>query len=404
MEQPQLALAKNQRVIRDMQKEADQIRQNLTARPFDHDWNEKRLSAIETFLEDMHATSSRLRQLIEASGLDDSVMRSIGRGGRKPASFLGLPREVRERIYSLAMPWGNIHIQYHRNSYSFSSYSPPSYEQGSGFTRNLCLWEGTSEDDETETSKWNEGRSGYYPGYETRHSRCLYKFIRNGEKPEAAWAFALPFVCKQTYNELWGEIYQRNTFSFRHEDYLHAFATKISAKHVSLIRELRLAVYMGSARGGLFHQHPAKSLAVCRAFSGVRRLHASMELAFWKMPQMREALKTDWKMSHWARGLLNFGYLPLEHVSVFVHDCVTNHCRGERPSTIQKHFLDDPERRTWAAALRDQLLAPWDREGVLTTLHAHQRQEEQYHKKLCYGRVGFFGESCPLSSPEERIP
>ncbi|SMR51323.1 unnamed protein product [Zymoseptoria tritici ST99CH_1E4] len=407
LEQPRLTLARNQRIIQEMQKDADQKRRNMVARPpsSEHDFNFMSLSAIGPFLEDLHATNAYLRSIIEAEVPDDGSI-SLNEGtGIKRASFLGLPQELRDRIYAMAMPWGNIHVQHHGGSYSGGSNSAPSYNPGAGFTRHLCRCEGTSTDDETETKKWIDDEADcWYSDYESRHSDCWYFSNRDGGAAVQRWPFAPLFVCKQTYDELCGEVYRKNAFSFRYPHDLHAFATKIPTKHVSLVRDLRLRVYMGSSRDGLFHQHPAKSVAVCRAFSGVRKLHATLELAFWKMPQARDALKTDWKINHWARGLLNFGSLPLEHVSILVHDSEEKHFHCETPSMIRKHLLDDDERRTWAAAIRDQLLAPWDRDTVLLSLHACRRQEEQYHRRLCYSRVGFCGESCPSAIPEERIP
>ncbi|KJX92047.1 hypothetical protein TI39_contig5943g00005 [Zymoseptoria brevis] len=162
LEQPRLTLAKNQRIIREMQKDADQKRRNMVARPpnSEHDFNFMSLSAIGPFLENLHATNAYLRSIIEAEVPDDGSISLNEETGIKRASFLGLPQELRDRIYAMAMPWGNIHVQHHGASYSGGSNSAPSYNPGAGFTRHLCRCEGTLMDDETETKKWIDDEAG----------------------------------------------------------------------------------------------------------------------------------------------------------------------------------------------------------------------------------------------------
>ncbi|EGP88201.1 uncharacterized protein MYCGRDRAFT_92872 [Zymoseptoria tritici IPO323] len=193
LEQPRLTLAKNQRIIREMQKDADQKRRNMVARPpsSEHDFNFMSVSAIGPFLEDLHATNAYLQSIIEAEVPDDGSISLNEETGIKRASFLGLPQELRDRIYAMAMPWGNIHVQHHGGSYSGGSNSAPSYNPGAGFTRHLCRCEGTSTDDETETKKWIDDEADcWYSDYESRHSDCWYCSDRDGGAAVPRWPFA----------------------------------------------------------------------------------------------------------------------------------------------------------------------------------------------------------------------
>lgn len=349
-------------------------------------------------------SSSETDLVLEQPPLTLARNQRIIKSTQTRASLLTLPRELRDEIYSWAMPWGNIHIQHAGDSYTGGSHRATTYNRGKGFTRKLCKCEGTKRDDETATRRWANAESDLFFDYETRHQYCIKKSLLRSDKPDPKWPFAMLFVCEQTYDELLAKVYKENAFSSSHQDCLYAFAVKIEANNVSLIRDLRLGVSMGSAGESLFHQRPEKSLAVCRAFSGVRKLHASLDLSFFKMMNIEDTLETDWKIAHWARGLLNFGHLPLEHVSIFFYDCDATHSRRENSRIIGKTFFEVAGMRKWANTIRDQLLAPWDRKSVLAFLKKYQRREEQYHKKLCYGRIGLFGEPCALAEPEQRIP
>lgn len=318
----------------------------------------------------------------------------------KAASLLTLPRELRDQIYELVIPYGNIHISYQADSIQGSS--RPGQEmtmthvKGKGFTRKVCVSD--KRDDHAEAQKWIDGGPHVYGiDHETRHERCLFDYPHR--HPQPIWPFALLFVSRQVHNELLETLYKRCSFSFRDSEALEEFAARTPKAQLGLISDLRVGLRMGSGGDDLFHHNAQDAVALCRSFTGLRKLHASLALRFYDVRHLRDIISTDWKISHWARGILNFAYHPLEEVTIMLEEDDTMHRRQSAPM-MYRHRPKQEEIQGWARSIRDQLLAPWDRDAALTFLQRHQTQENKYHRKICGSHWAFE----PLAAPHERIP
>ena len=90
------------------------------------------------------------------------------------ANFLGLPQELRDLIHDFALPWGNYHIQYARESFSEGTFHSRAWRlvQGKGLTGKRCL----HNHDHEQAIRWMNGQAGslYLEGYEEAHFDCLY--------------------------------------------------------------------------------------------------------------------------------------------------------------------------------------------------------------------------------------
>lgn len=186
-------------------------------------------------------------------------LQSSQQGTFSSASFLGLPLELRERIYAHAVPLGtSMHISYQGDSYTTSScFVGRQFNKGKGLTRKVCV--SHKEDDHTKAKRWIEtGRPIYVSPYETRHTDCLYSMASfSNEIAQPVWPFALLFVCRQSYQELRSALYKQCSFAFRSGEDLKVFSTKVPAECVAQITDLRFWLRMGSG-GRRFEPHCRK--------------------------------------------------------------------------------------------------------------------------------------------------
>lgn len=322
----------------------------------------------------------------------------------KAASLLTLPCELRDQIYELVVPYGNIHIRCQLESQqaccSTCGLSTDVDGKTLTLTRKVCVLE-EEKDDHVAAQEWIDGIP--HPSvldYEERHQRCLFRFPYQHAQP--IWPFALLFVSRQVHSELLDSLYKRCSFSFDDTGSLKKFTARTSEAQLGLISDLRLGLSMGSSASSgcdLFHSSPQDAVTICRSFTGLRKLHASLSLRFNDVRQLRDTISTNWKIAHWARDLLNFAYHPLETVTIMLEQCDSMD-RQQSDQMMMRHSPKQDELQGWARSIRAQLLAPWDRDAILAFLQRHRTQETEYHRKLCGNHVDFE----PLAPPDERIP
>ncbi|KAK5120516.1 hypothetical protein LTR85_006171 [Meristemomyces frigidus] len=313
------------------------------------------------------------------------------------ASFLGLPRELRDRIYALVIPRRNIHISHQSDSYeSGSSTVGTEFIKGKGLTRKSC---NAVEDDHVQGTNFMGGNRGYIGGFECRHSDCLYPRRSSSDHVgQPTWPFALAFVCRQTHGELCVSLYDETSFSFFSWSALRAFATKVPPRYIAHISEIRLGLNMGSGGDDLCHHKPEVAVPIARGFTGLRKIHVSLDLRFYDVRHLRPCTTTDWKLAHWARGVLNFACHPLEEATIFIEN--QDIIRNTTLSMLSNHDVSQDDLQQWARRIRDQLLAPWDRAAAVSFLQKHQKAEQKYHNKVCGSHWDFKN----LRAPEQRVP
>lgn len=216
---------------------------------------------------------------------------------KSSASFLGLIRELRDCIYALALPFGNIHISYDANGYEgSSSYEGLRFHKGRDLARQLCVSE---EDDHVEGREWIENGSRVYVSpYEAQHTGCLYQGLYK-QTPESTWPFALLFVCRHAFGELYPTLYMRYSFALRGRKALDAFATNVLRERVAQVSDLRLWLRMVSSSNEASHI----SVDVVRRFTRLRKLHASLDCRFFDIRHMRDSARTEWEWGYRAQGL-----------------------------------------------------------------------------------------------------
>ena len=297
-------------------------------------------------------------------------------------------------MYALIVPFGNIHVDHDADSIQGGSHMKDRFVKGKGLTRKLCV-AAEDEEDYAEAKRWAENSAMVYvPEWEIRHGGCIYDSERSPRK----WPFALLFVCQQTYQELVTTLYEERSFSFNDFRAFKAFAAKVPSQHIAQIRDLRFSLHMGSGGDGLDHHDHKGAVAACRHFTGLRRLHAALQLRFYDVRHLRDTARTDWKVGHWARGLLNFACHPLEEVTVVLENDDIHKITSD--NMMAKHNPEHEELQEWAVQIRDQLLAPWDRVVLLAFLYRNYQKEIKYHTKIC----GNHWDYKSLGFPEERVP
>ena len=283
------------------------------------------------------------------------------------ATLLSLPREIRNIVYEALLPSASILIEEEPN------------RRLRGWP---CLHARTYYDS---TAEWIEDGAAVGRSKACSHRR----WNPSATRKEVERPFGLLFACRKTCEEWSEELYRRNQFTFHTGTAMVRFVNKTPPKHVALIKDLRLHVPIGPA--GILHRH--QFVEVCRAFSGVRRLDAALVLNF-STSRIREAVESQWMMDHWARGLLNFAHLPLDHATV-----VIDHHRFSLPNYQERLSASYQEKLSACAeAMRLQLLAEWDRRAVVAALQARYIEEARYHEAFCPGPL------FSLGTPHQRVP
>lgn len=299
---------------------------------------------------------------------------------KKPPTLLSLPRELRDAIYDIALPWGNIHLEWPKPVCGSNDL------RSEGMTRRLCTLKSRKHDHDF-VKKWIGDKPKWEAETEPdfgQHVNCIFGSCPSEypiDPQDRIWPFAMLFACKQTYEELCPSMYKRNSFAFTQPGALHYFATRVPAKSAALVQELSLTrVTLGGGRDDFFHHDTEKSLEICQAFTGLRILHAALTFHFNSDRAMREMLECDWRFAHCARGLLNFARLPLQQVSIFVHP----RRYGDNRYMGSPIGLSYEARRDLAVSVQDQLLATWD--GDATVSQAQGDDEVRYHQQTCRRR------------------
>jgi len=194
------------------------------------------------------------------------------------------------------------------------------------------------------------------------------------------------------------QLYQRCSFTFHSFEDLRAFARKVPLSQVARVSELRLSLRMGSGGDDLGHHNPELPAAIACRFAGLRKMHASLQLRFYNVRHLRECIRTDWKLAHWARGLLNFACQPLDEATVMLENDDIH--RITNSQMMAKHNPQQEELQDWARQIQNQLLASWGHDAAVAFLQRHQKMEDKYHKKRCGSHWDFE----PLKPVSERVP